>query len=203
MALLMQGSESWLTCGTCRSLRSSSTPMESVGSSERALHGVLGLHLSSPHPPLSHPVSPWGRTECRRQSPHNPWGSTMAKSQIYGAEISDPYFVFHEANRYDRNRGESCTVMQKAGFRNMQERHTENFKLFISVSTLDCSTKMHRHVWWKETSSLNRNEQITNLGSKFSYNFADNSDKNSWSRKNYCWMKYKKKKSEGHAIVKK
>lgn len=118
--------------------------MVSVDSSDRAWHGVLGLHLS-PHSPLSPPGGPMGEMGCRGQSPHNTWGS-MAKSQIYGAEIPAMYFVFHAANRYDRNRGEGCTVMQKAGFRNMQERCIENFKLFISVSTLDCPTKMHRHV---------------------------------------------------------
>lgn len=191
-ALLRQGSESQLTCDACRSLRNS-TPMVSMDSSDRALHGVLGLHLS-PHTLLCLLLgAPWGRTVCRGQSPHNACGSTTAKSQIYGVEISATHLVFHEANRYDRNRGESCTVMQKAGFRNMQERYIESFKLFISVSTLDCPSKMHRHVWWKETSNLNRNTQITNLRSKFSYNFADNSYSNSWSRKITAeWNKIKK-----------
>lgn len=40
-------------------------------------------------------------------------------------------------------------MVQKGGFGNMQERYIENFKLFISVSTLDCPTKMHRHLMVK------------------------------------------------------
>lgn len=190
----MQGSESRLTFGAFRSLRSS-MPMVSVNSSDRALHEDLGLHLS-PHALLCLLLgAPWGRTGCRGQSLQNAWAS-MAKSQISGAEISATHLVFHAVNRYDRNRGEGCTVMQKAGFRNMQEWYIENFKLFISANTLDCPTKMHRNVWWKETSNLNRNEQITTLRSKFSYNFGGNSGTNSWSRKITAKWNNKKKKKE-------
>lgn len=37
----------------------------------------------------------------------------MAKNQIYRAEISTTHFVFNEVNRYHRNRGQGCRVMQK------------------------------------------------------------------------------------------
>lgn len=107
----------------------------------------------------------------------------MVKNQTYWAKISTTHFVFHEANRYYRNRGKSCTVMQKKKFINVHERYIEHYKLYISVGTLDYLSKIHRHVWWKETSDLNSDNQITNLRSKFSYNFACNSDTKSWNRK--------------------